>query len=174
MKLKALLITALFVAGIAASVAVAKGPPGARTGSTSTSTTPSPACKPIVSFVLRGEFTSAGVSTGTAGEGSFQMDVEKSNWHARVYQGKTVTISVDAKTKFRRNGHATLADFEAGDHVDAHVRACKAPKAKERDGGTTSTPTMTGASPSADQPKLLARMVKGRPAKGSEGEGGDG
>jgi hypothetical protein len=62
-KFKALVMTLLFAAGVATSVAVAKGPPpgkgkskGSTSSSTATSTTGTVACKPTVSFILKGEF----------------------------------------------------------------------------------------------------------------------
>jgi hypothetical protein len=89
-KLKALVITALFVAGIATSVAVAKGPPKGKgkskddaalsssTGSTSTSAKGkgkdkkkdaarvANTCKPTVSYILSGDFVAAGGSSSSA------------------------------------------------------------------------------------------------------------
>lgn len=194
-KFKALVMTLLFAAGVAASVAVAKGPPpgkgknkGSTSSSTSTSTTPgkgkkkgstNAACKPTVSFVLKGEFMSMGAApapaaAGTAPSaspvlGTFEMDVKQANSHGRKYAGETVTVSVDAKTKFRRRGHAELEDFEAGDWLNVHVRACH-PKKAQAGSGTSTTPTTTSPSAPADQPVLLAKQVVGKPGSGSTTE----
>ena len=153
MKLKALLL-ALFVAGIGASAALAeKGPkPKHRTGTqTTTSTTEhgkrdhrkTDACKPNVSLVLKGTFVSAGAD-------SFVMTVAKANKHARALAGKDATVKVDSETRFRRQGHAKLADLRKGDRVMVQVRACK--KASE-------------------SVVLLARRVDARPAKSKDGTG---
>ena len=198
MKLKALFITALFVAGVASSVAVAKGPPPgkgkkAETASSTTTTSrgkgkakkSSATCRPNVTFVLKGEFVGSGAaapagpvpaSGGTAPAilGTFQLEVDRANNHGRTYVGKTVTISVDAKTKFKRRGHAKLADFEAGDLLNVHVRACHPKKQAVAGSGTSTTTTTTTtaatASESAAQPVMLAKHVVGRPAKNSDGD----
>ena len=200
MKLKALFITALFVAGVASSVAVAKGPPPGkgRKAETSSSTTTtstsrgkgkakksSATCRPNVTFVLKGEFVGSGAAApawpvpaagGNAPAllGTFQLEVDRANNHGRTYVGKTVTISVDAKTKFKRRGHAKLADFEAGDLLNVHVRACHPKKQAVAGSGTSTTTTTTTtaatASESAAQPVMLAKHVVGRPAKSSGGD----
>jgi hypothetical protein len=179
-KLKTLLVTSLFVAGVAASVAVAKGPPPGKgksstSSSTATSTTSSKgkgkkaaaACKPTVSFVLKGEFAGAGAApavapaagttpTAAAILGTFDMDVKQANRHGRKYRGETVTVSFDRKTAFKRRGHADLEDFEDGDWLNVQVRACH-PKQSSSE---------AGASPAAsEQPVLLAKRVVGKPAK---------
>ena len=179
-------MTLLFAAGVAASVAVAKGPPPGKgkdknkpSTSTSTSTTSAQSCHPKVAFILKGEFKGgAAASAPSAGSsssalvitGSFEMDVKQANSHGRQYVGKTVTISVDAKTKFTRRGHADLEDFEAGDWLNVHVRDCKAKKPKKKDGttstSTSTTPTGTSTTP-APQALLLAKKVTGKPGAGT-------
>jgi hypothetical protein len=201
LKLKALVITFLFAAGVAASVAVAKGPPPGKgknkgstsaSSSTSTSTTSGPgkgkgkkkdgtsvACKPTVSFVLKGEFAGMGAAAPAPVAGAspsampalatFELHVKQANSHGRKYVGESVSISVDAKTKFKRRGHADLEDFEEGDWLNVHVRACH-PKKASAGSGTTTTPTTstsTTASTPAAQPVLLAKQVIGKPAKAS-------
>lgn len=182
MKLKTLLVTSLFIAGIAASVAVAKGPPPGKgkdkssSSSTATGTTSkgkgrskagsAAACKPTVSFVLKGEFAGAGAATTAtpvAGAspsampilGTFDMDVKQANSHGRKYVGETVTVSVNRKTAFKRRGHAELEDFEDGDWLNAQVRACHPKKSSSE----------ADAEPAAEQQVLLAKRVVGKPAK---------
>lgn len=192
MKLKALVITFLFVAGVAASVAVAKGPPpakgkgkddGATAVSTGTTTTSehgkgknkkkdreSAACKPTVTFVLKGEFVSGGgasptgvATTGTTGGtgpvvlGTFEMKVTQANSHGKQYVGTTVTVSYDKRTKFRRQGQAEIDDYEAGDWLNVHVRGCKT--SSSGDSTTTTSPGST------TQELLLAKQVIGKPKK---------
>jgi hypothetical protein len=148
MKLKALL-SALLVAGVATSFAVASPPPGkgreAGSGSTTTSAKPgrsaeARASRPVVMLVLKGEFVSGS-------EGSFAMLVKHSNKHARLLRGKQVTVKVDDKTKIRRQGKgkAQLSDLVAGDRLHVHVRARK--------------------NADASSLELLARLVYARPAK---------
>jgi hypothetical protein len=182
-RFKALVTAILFVAGVAASVAVAKGPPPGRgkdkdkreatttssTGSTSTET----ACSPKVAVILKGDFVSG---SGSEDEGVFQMKVRQANKHGKRHVAETVTIRYDETTKFRRRGHAELDDFEAGDRLNVQARACKERKAKKpkkpKDGGTTGSTTTattstgttaTGTTPGAAP--LLARRVTGSPAK---------
>jgi hypothetical protein len=66
---------------------------------------------------------------------------------------------VDRKTSFKRNGPATLADFEAGDRLNVQARFCKAKKNAPQN-------------PSANAQALLAKRVTGHPAK-SSGSGDD-
>jgi hypothetical protein len=125
MKLKALIL-ALFVAGLASSFALASPPPGkGPNGSTSSSTStdgtttqaPAPACKPIVSFILKGSVESIAAD-------SFTMKAEKGNSHFRKLKlTSPVTVKVDDKTRF--NGHRKLADLKAQDRVNVQVRGCK-------------------------------------------------
>jgi hypothetical protein len=160
MKLKALL-SAMLVAGIATSLAVASPPPGkgrdVRSGTTETTATTTDAKRgrspeararrPVVMLVLKGEFVSGS-------GGSFAMLVKHSNKHARALRGKQVTVETDDKTKIRRQGKgkAELSDLVAGDRLHVLVRARK----------------------SADLAslELLARLVQARPAQADD-EGGD-
>jgi hypothetical protein len=176
MNLKALLM-ALFVAGLVASFAVAAPPPGKGKGkeesastATSTSTTDvqdkrkgkgkqkgeaavtGATCKPVVTFVLKGEFVSG--SADAEGAGSFVMEVKQSNAHGWHLRGEEVTVHVDAKTKIRRRGRAELSDLEVGDRLNVHVRACK--KTAGEGAGTTDA---------AAAPKLVAKQVVAHPAK---------
>lgn len=161
MQLKALL-TAMLVAGIATSLAVASPPPGkgrdrASDATTTTSTTERAPKRdrageargdrrPVVMLVLKGEFVSA------SGD-SFAMLVKHSNKHARSLRGKQVTVKVDGKTKFRRRGKAELSDLAEGDRLHVLVRARK-------DAASSSL-------------ELLARLVKARPARADRDEDED-
>jgi hypothetical protein len=177
-KLKALVITLLFLAGVAASVAVAKGPPPGKgkdkRGSTASSTSSTGAaapCRPQVAVVLKGDFVSG---SGSEDEGVFQMRVRQANNHGRRYLAETVTIAYDERTRFTRRGHAEFGDFEAGDWLNVQARACKAKKPKRGSTGSTSTSTSTTPStgstgtatgPSGAAAELLARRVTGKPGR---------
>jgi hypothetical protein len=149
----------LFCLGLTtASFAIAKGkPPGkgkkTTTSSTSTTTSTDPAtCHPKISVILKGTFASGGGD-------SFTMNVTRSNYHGRDLVGQAVTLMVDEKTKFRRRGHAELADFTSGDRLNVQARACKKQK--------------NSAQPTGDQPAppMLAKRVVGRPANPAESAG---
>jgi hypothetical protein len=143
------LLIALFALGLtAASFAVAKPPPGKNHGTTADPAT----CHPKISVILKGDFLSGGGD-------SFSMDVKHSNSHGRDLVGKPLTLKVDAKTSFKRNGPAELADFKAGDRLNVQARACKAKKSAPKD----SAP-----------PALLAKRVTGHPAKKSGDESSPG
>ena len=106
MKLR-LVVLALATALVPSSVALAQGKPPP-TGDN---------CRPKVSFILKGTLTSLG-------DGSFHMDVLKANRHGRAFLGDH-EITVNDRTKFRRMGHATMADLVAGDRLKVQVRGCK-------------------------------------------------
>jgi hypothetical protein len=179
-KFKALVITILFAAGIAASVAVAKGPPPGKgkgkkqqTAAATTGSTSTVACRPKVAVILKGDFVSG---SGSGDEGVFQMMVRQANKHGKLFVAETVTIAYDEKTKFRRRGHAELADFEPGDSLNVQARACKQQKPKKGSTtGSTSTATTTAPStsgatstaPGGATAELLAKRVTGRPGKTS-------
>ena len=147
------ILLAIFCLGlVTASLAVAKAPPGkgkpeGKGKKTTTSSTDPATCKPKISVILKGTFVSGG---GT----SFTMNVTHSNFHGRDLVGSPLTLTVDDKTKFRRNGHAELADFKAADRLNVQARACKKPK------NATQAPAAT---PTA----MLAKRVTGHPAKAS-------
>lgn len=113
MKLR-ILSLALVASLASASVALGKGgpTPGKAEGPAATG------CKPKVALILKGTFLSGGTD-------SFQMDVKRSNKHARALRG-TREVKVNAQTKFRRGGNsATLASLQANDRLNVQVRACK-------------------------------------------------
>jgi hypothetical protein len=151
------ILLAIFCLGlVTASLAVAKAPPGkgkpeGKGKKTTTSSTDPATCKPKISVILKGTFVSGG---GT----SFTMNVTHSNFHGRDLVGSPLTLTVDDKTMFRRNGHAELADFKADDRLNVQARACKKPK--------NAAPT-TGAAPAAPT-AMLAKRVTGHPAKASD------
>jgi hypothetical protein len=155
------LLLALFALGLsAASFAVAGPPPGKgappgkgknKTTSTSTTALDPETCHPKISVILKGGFVSGGGD-------SFSMDVKQSNFHGRDLAGKPLTLKVDDKTSFKRNGPAELADFKAGDRLNVQARACKAKK---------NAPTAPNAAP----PALLAKRVTGHPAKNDSDSG---
>jgi hypothetical protein len=148
------ILLAIFCLGlVTASLAVAKAPPGkgkpeGKGKKTTTSPTDPATCKPKISVILKGTFVSGG---GT----SFTMNVTHSNFHGRDLVGSPLTLTVDDKTMFRRNGHAELADFKADDRLNVQARACKKPK------NATQAPA---AAPTA----MLAKRVTGHPAKASD------
>jgi hypothetical protein len=121
MKLKALIL-ALFVAGVASSFALAGPPPGKGKGGTAstdgtTTQSAAPACKPIVSFILKGTVESVAAD-------SFTMQAAKGNSHfLKLKLPNPVSVHVDGKTRF--NGHRKLADLKPGNRVNVQVRGCK-------------------------------------------------
>jgi hypothetical protein len=88
------------------------------------------------------------------------MNVKSSNFHGRQYAGKPLTLMVDAKTSFKRNGPAKLTDFKAGDRLNVQARACKLQK---------NAPTSNAA-----PQDLLAKRVTGHPATSGSDSGDDG
>ncbi|MBA3735661.1 MAG: hypothetical protein H0W90_10780 [Actinobacteria bacterium] len=136
---------------VTASLAVAKAPPGKGKHGTTTSSTDPANCHPKISVILKGTFVSG---AGT----SFTMDVTKANSHGRDLAGAPLTLLVDDKTKFVRQGPAKLTDFEAGDRLNVQARACKKQK-----GGSSQAPS---AQPAA----MLAKRLVGRPANPAESE----
>jgi hypothetical protein len=153
MKRIGILLATFCLGLVTASLAVAKAPPGkgkpeGKGKKTTTSSTDPATCKPKISVILKGTFVSGG---GT----SFTMNVTHSNFHGRDLVGSPLTLTMDDKTMFRRNGHAELADFKADDRLNVQARACKKPK------NATQAPA---AAPTA----MLAKRVTGHPAKASD------
>ena len=150
------ILLALFCFGlVTASLAVAQAPPGkgkpeGKGKKTTTSSTDPEACKPKISVIVKGTFESGGGD-------SFALDVTHSNFHGRDLVGSSLTLRVDGKTMFRRNGHAELSDFKAGDRLNVQARACKKPKT-----------TAQGQAPAAQSTAMLATRVTGHPAKAPE------
>ena len=110
MKLKAILL-AVFVAGLAASLAFAAAPnsgkpgkPGSTTGSTTTTTSKKPKCRQVE-------------LKGNGATGSVSFTVSKANKRGRSLVGTSVTLSVPAGAKVRakactgEGGALTLRDL---------------------------------------------------------------
>lgn len=117
MRTKALLV-ALFVAALAASVATAKPPPGKGKPETGVG------CKPQVSVILAGTLTA--VNAGGSPQ-TITITVQRRNGHGKVIGvGSSQVVKVDASTKIRRNGPATLASLVTTDRVQVQLRVCKA------------------------------------------------
>jgi hypothetical protein len=109
-----ILFLALVAVLAVASAAFAKGgpkpaPPGKATPS---------ACRGRVALIVRGTFLSAATS-------SFQMLIRRANHHARALRGPR-ELSIDAKTRFRRNGKPSLlAAMQPNDRLLVYARGCK-------------------------------------------------
>ena len=149
MKFKIALIAALAV-GLMASFAVAapaKGPKGNTNTTTTTKVKKAKkVCRPNVSLILKGTLVSVADD-----ELSFTMDVTQTNRHAKaLYKGKTVSVTVNAKTKIKRLGkRVKLSKLTIGDRFNVQARLCKLKK------GTVVVETA---------PPLAVRVVA-RPAK---------
>ena len=103
-------------------------------------------CKPAVKVVLAGV---VGADVDPAdGDASFVMVVEHSNRFGRAYkQAGSATITVDPKTKVRRQGARNLGALAPNDRVRVQAKVCKADLA----GGA--------------MPDLTARKVGAHPAE---------
>lgn len=114
MKGKAFLAAAL-VAALTAPVVFAaptKGKPP----------TKGPGCRPNVTVILKGTLT----SDPGLGATFFTMNVTGTNAQGKSLKGLGVTITVDAKTKVRRNGAKTIDALALGDSALVQIRRCKA------------------------------------------------
>ena len=144
MKVKLSLFLAALVP-LTATVAASAKPPAPAAGA---------ACKPTVSFILKGTFAAA------AADG-FTMDVTAANKHGRQFKAQTgLALSVDQHTKFKRNGRAQLSDLVAGDRLVVQVRACKSAFAPQQPSADPNAPAPTA-------PVLLAKRVVAHPAQTS-------
>jgi hypothetical protein len=138
MKFKVLLVG--FAALVSVSTAVAapptdKGNPHPTTGV---------GCKPQVTVVLRGTFTSASTT-------SLTMTVVGANHWGKAWKtAGTASVTLDTKTKVRGNGMKAVTDLSKmtnGDRVLVQARSCKADLASNA------------------MPALTAVRVVGHPAK---------
>ena len=143
MKLKVVFVT-LFVALVAASLAVAAPPPGKGK--------PPPEgekCRPKVSLILKG--TLANDPDGNSVQPfTLRVNVTRTNRHARAYRAESAqpaSVMVDAKTRIRRRGPDTLAALSLGDRVLVRARVCKAALAN-------------GATPALTATRIVARPAK--------------
>jgi hypothetical protein len=143
MKVK-LLVTAIAVAGLAVSSAVAAPPEGKgkpRTGE---------GCKPKIAVVLKGTLVSASATT-------LSMNVTGANRWGRAWKtaGSASATLDSVKTKVRGGGMKSVADLvadlKAGDRVLVKARLCK-----------------DDLKDPAAKPALTASMVVGHPAKAEE------
>lgn len=138
MRLK-LLVFALVASLVAVSAALGKGKPP----------TAGPGCKPSVQVVLKGVL---GADVDPAdGDASFVLTVKNSNKHGRAYkQAGLATITVDAKTRVRRQGAHNLGALAPNDRVHVTAKVCKADL---KDAGT---------------PDLTARKLGAHPGEAAE------
>jgi hypothetical protein len=193
MKLRALVMT-LAIAALGVSVAAAtaspnhgKPPhPGAQKPAK-----PSKSAKPCKGpqVVLMGTYVSG--SAGSDGAGSFAMVVKRTNRPGRrlgLVAGSQVSVNVDARTRYRRHGHASLADLLANDRLNVKARACKPDQAPSGDGSGTGTGSDEPNDPAPTTGKghvkrhaadaapvsftLLARKVDAHPPKPPTDDGG--
>ena len=140
MRFKTLML-AVAVAALAAPAATAE--PGPGKGKAKPDRVAKKACKGNVSVVLKGTLTSDPTATDT----SFTMKVTKSNRHGRAYvKAGTATLTVDAKTKVRRDEAKTLDSLAMNDNVLVQAKTCRSAL---KDGAT---------------PQLTARHVVARAA----------
>lgn len=116
-----LLLVALVVVALGVSSAVAAPPPGkGKPAAAGKPATTGATCRPKVTVVLKGTLTSASA-------GSLGMNVTRANRWGRAYaDAGTATVTVDDKTKVRRNGKKMLTDLVVGDWLLVQARACKA------------------------------------------------
>jgi hypothetical protein len=139
------LVLALVASLVAVSAAVAKDHPNKggkppRTGEH---------CKPAVTVMLAGVL--AADVDPQDGDTSFVLTVKHSNRHGRAYkQAGSVTITVDAKTRVRRQGAKNLGALAPNDRVHVTAKVCKADLAE----GAT--------------PDLTARKVGAHPATAAQ------
>jgi hypothetical protein len=198
MKLKALVLT-LVIAALGVSVAAATaspnhGKPPRPSGDKPAKPAKAPkkhadACRGP-QIMLRGTFVSG--SADSTGAGSFAMVIAKTNHPARrlgLLAGSQVSITVDARTKYRRHGHASLSDLLANDRLSVKARACKTAEAPSGDGSGTGSGSDEPSNPAPTKGKghgkrhgavaapasftLIARKVDAHPPKPPK-DGGDG
>ena len=135
MKLR-FLIVAVLAAVFGASAAIAAPPEGKGKPPTT-----GEGCKPKVTVVLKGTLASAGAS-------SLGVTVTRANRWGRAYAtAGSATVTVDDKTKVRRQGKKTLADLVVGDRVLVQARVCKADLAE-------------GATPALTAVRVVAHPAK--------------
>ena len=110
-----LLVLALVASLVAVSAATAKGKPS-KAG---------PKCKPAVTVMLSGVL--APDVDPQDGDTSFVLTVKHSNRHGRAYkQAGSATVTVDAKTRVRRQGAKNLGALAPNDRVHVTAKVCKA------------------------------------------------
>jgi hypothetical protein len=75
-----------------------------------------------VTVIVKGKLTSDPAEGAT----SFTMDVMGANKHGQSLKGLGVTVSVDLKTKIRRQGAKKIEALASGDRAVVQIRRCKA------------------------------------------------
>ena len=198
MKLKALVMT-LVIAALGVSVAAATASPnhgkpprpsGDKPAKPAKGSKHADACRGP-QIMLRGTFVSG--SADSTGAGSFAMVIAKTNHPARrlgLLAGSQVSIKVDARTKYRRHGHASLADLLANDRLSVKARACRTDQTPPSgDGSGTGSGSDQPSNPAPTKGKghgkrhgavaapasftLIARKVDAHPPRPPK-DGGDG
>src|SRR5881392_1673162 len=114
MRLTKLVTVALVTAALAASGATAD--PGHGKGK--------PTCKPAP-VMLAGTLT----NDPATGDTSFQLDVKHANRLGRLYAkvGNPVTVAIDAKTRYRKDGgNSTLDALAQNDRALVLAKVCRA------------------------------------------------
>lgn len=193
MKLKALVMTlataALGVSVAAATASPSHGKPPHPGAQKPKPAKPSSSTKPCKGrqVVLTGTYVSG--SAGSDGAGSFAMVVKRTNRPGRrlgLVAGSQVSVDVDAHTKYRRHGHASLADLVANDRLNVKARACKPDQAPSGDGTGTGSDQPNDPAPTTGKGHakrhradaapvsftLLARKVDAHPPKPPKDGGG--
>lgn len=121
MKYTGTLAAALAAAALAVPAALGSPPPGKGQKPPETG----PGCKPKVTVILKGTLK----SDPGAGATSFQLEVLRANKHGKsLVNGTaplTVTITVDANTKVRREGATTIDALALNDRAVVQIRRCK-------------------------------------------------
>src|SRR4051812_43184215 len=140
MKLKALVMT-LAIAAFSVSVAVAapnKGRDPKKPGASAADHGKKP-CKGK-QLLLAGSYVSG--SADASGAGSFAMQVKHGNRAARRLGlvGAQASLNVDARTRYRRHGKASLGDLQPNDLLVVVARACKAPESQSSGSDQPSDP----------------------------------
>lgn len=118
MKARVLLLSiSIVVAGAGASLALAAPPAGK-----GKPVTTGAGCRPLVTVVLRGTLTAVPGVSGSL----FSLSVTGTNAIGKAYKSSTVALTIDPKTKVRRNGAKQQGALVVGDRVVVQARACKA------------------------------------------------
>lgn len=114
-------------------------------------------CTPRVKVILKGALVTPPGEAGT----SLALKVTRANALGRAYVAgsQPVTVTVDTKTIFRRQGAKTAASLLAGDRVVVQARACKADLVVPA--GTSTAPALSGV-------PLTAVRVVAHPAKAAD------
>lgn len=124
--------------GVSTPFALAAAPPGKGKPPTQ-----GVGCRPAVTVVLKGTLASAPGASGT----SFSLNVTLTNGQGKAFNASVVTITIDPKTKVRRNGAKDQASLVVGDRALVQARTCKADLA-------------SGAKPALTASRIIAHPAK--------------